>query len=206
MAWQVAILARAAVPGATKTRLIPRLGAERAAALQTHLIDLALQRAQGSGARIVLWLGGEIDAATSQLARRYDADLRVQPAGDLGERMLVAVRHAAAAGAAAIVIGTDCPAQRPHDLQQAQQLLLTHDVVLQPANDGGYVLIAMNRPQPELFSDIVWGSASVLETTRRRCTALGLRRAELRRLPDLDQPEDLDLAIENGWLERSNWS
>ena len=206
MAWQVAILARTPVPGAAKTRLIPRLGAERAAALQAHLIELTLQRVQRAGARIVLWLAGVPDSATMELAHRFDAELREQPTGDLGERMLAAARHAHLAGIAAIVIGTDCPAQQPDDLLTARQLLATHDVVLQPAHDGGYVLIAMNQPHAGLFSDIRWGGGSVLETTRQRCASLGLRCTELRSLPDLDHPRDFDLAIDGGWLERGRWS
>jgi hypothetical protein len=120
--------------------------------------------------------------------------------------MLAAAVHACAAGMAAIIIGTDCPAQRPEDLLQARARLDGTDIVLQPAHDGGYVLIAMTRPHPEAFSDIPWGSAAVLDTTRRRCGASGLRIDELRALPDLDQPEDLDLAIAQGWIDRERWS
>jgi rSAM/selenodomain-associated transferase 1 len=206
MAWQVAILARAPVPGAAKTRLIPRLGAEGAATLQAHLIERVLQRAQAAGARTVLWLSGAPDDTTTELARRFDTELREQPAGDLGARMLAAARHAHATGMAAIIVGTDCPAQRPDDLRHAHQLLATHDVVLQPADDGGYVLIAMNDPHAELFSGIRWGSEVVLDETRQRCSALGLRCTELRSLPDLDHPDDLDRAVEEGWLERGRWS
>ena len=204
-AWQVAVLARAPVPGAAKTRLMARLGAEGAAALQAHLTELALQRARAAVEQVVLWIAGPLDAATAKVAKKNDAELRSQPDGDLGARMYAAAIHADAANMSVIIIGTDCPAQRPEDLLQARALLEGADVVLQPALDGGYVLIGMNHPHPGVFCDVPWGGASVLEVTRRRCIESVLRIAELRALPDLDHPEDMDLAIARGWIDRTRW-
>jgi uncharacterized protein len=205
-ALQVAVLARAAVPGAAKTRLIPRLGAERAAALQAHLTERALQRARASDADVVLWFDGVPDESTLELARACNAELRAQPDGDLGTRMHAALVHAQQCHRIGIVIGTDCPAQQPEDIVRAGMLLASHDVVLQPALDGGYVLIGMRQPQHDLFSGIDWGTHTVLDTTRQRLQTLGLRHAEMKPLPDLDRPDDLDLALRNGWLERGTWS
>lgn len=205
-AWQVAVLARAPVPGQAKTRLIPRLGAERAAALQAHLTARALQRACDAGGSVALWIAGPVDAGSAELARRHGAELLLQPDGDLGARMLAAARHAHRASMSSIIIGTDCPAQRADDLLQAQKRLEDSDVVLQPALDGGYVLIGMNQPRPEVFDDIAWGSDTVLDSTRRRCAEHGLRVAELSALPDLDRPEDLEQAFDTGALERAQWS
>ena len=204
--WQVAVLARAPVPGQVKTRLISCLGAERAAELQAHLTEQALQRARDSGAHVALWLAGPADSGSEELARRFGAELLCQPEGDLGARMLAAVRHAHAMDMDSILIGTDCPAQTPDDLQQAHTLLARSDVVLQPAPDGGYVLIGMREPHPELFTDIEWGGAVVLDATRRRCVRHGLRLAELRALPDLDRPDDLEAALAAGVLDRARWS
>lgn len=203
---QVAVLARAGIPGAAKTRLIPAVGADRAAALQTHLTELALRRACATGAQVVLWMSGAADATVQRIARDLGAEIRPQPPGDLGERMLVALRHARACGQRGIVIGTDCPAQTGADIERAGALLADHDVVLQPALDGGYVLVAMGEPRHELFADMPWGADSVLATTRARARALGMRCAELRALPDLDRPEDIAVALENGWIERGAWA
>jgi rSAM/selenodomain-associated transferase 1 len=199
--WQVAILARAAVPGAAKTRLVPRIGVERAAALQLHLTELALRRVRNAGAACRLWIAGPVDTATHRLADSYDAELRIQPDGDLGDRMLAALLAAQSQGLRGLVIGTDCPAQRPDDLVQASRLLESHDVVLQPALDGGYVLIGARAPNAELFRDIRWGSDTVLTTTRARSAALHWRCAELQPLPDLDRPDDMDLALARGWID-----
>ena len=155
---------------------------------------------------VALWISGPVDAHTAELARRYGAELREQPEGDLGARMLAATVHAHRTERSSIIIGTDCPAQRADDLLHARDRLETCDVVLQPALDGGYVLIGMNRPHPELFLDMPWGSDAVLDNTRRRCAEHRLTLSELRALPDLDRPDDLDLAIATGLLEGTLWS
>jgi len=203
---QVAVLARAAVPGATKTRLIPTVGAEGAAALQAHLTELALRRACASRAQVVLWLAGVADDSLMGLTRELGVEVRPQPAGDLGDRMLAALRHAQACDRRGIVIGTDCPAQSSADIEHAGALLAEYDVVLQPALDGGYVLIGMAQPRHAIFATMPWGSDAVLATTRERLRSLRLRHKELRALPDLDRPEDIAVALENGWIERGAWA
>jgi rSAM/selenodomain-associated transferase 1 len=202
-AFTVIVMARAAVPGAAKTRLVPALGPERAAALQRHLTELALRRVQAAGAVAELWIAGTIDALTDELAATYQAEVRQQPEGDLGERMLAALTDAHRRGRPGVLIGTDCPAQQPSDLEQAWRLLESHDVVLQPALDGGYVLIGMVAPQPALLRGIHWGSDTVLAQTRSHCAALALRCAELQPLPDLDRPDDMALALARGWIDQA---
>jgi len=202
---QVAVLARAPVPGEAKTRLIPRLGADGAARLQAVLTARALQRARDSGAEIVLWVAGDVQSL-APLAQRHGAALCAQPPGDLGVRMLAAFEHAHAAGRRCVVIGTDCPAQQPGDLQRAGMLLDDHDVVLQPALDGGYVLIALREPRARLFDDIAWGGATVLAATRQRVQSLSLRCVELPPLPDLDDAQDLQMALDNGWIAETDWN
>jgi rSAM/selenodomain-associated transferase 1 len=200
---QIAVLARAAVAGAAKTRLIPLLGAEGAAALQAALTAQALRRAHATGLPALLWVAGTPDDALRRQAAALQLAIRPQPSGDLGDRMLAAVSHAHAAGAACLVIGTDCPAQTPADLLQAAALLGTHDVVLQPAHDGGYVLIGMRQPVPQLFAQMPWGGDTVCAQTVSACRRLGLRVAQLRPLPDLDRPDDLAQAIASGAVERT---
>ena len=63
--------------------------------------------------------------------------------------------------------------------------------MLVPAEDGGYVLIGLNRPQPRLFVDMTWSVPTVVEETRRRLAAGGLTFRELPTLWDLDVPSDL---------------
>lgn len=97
-----------------------------------------------------------------------------------------------------LLIGTDCPAQTVDDLRAALVALDAADAVVQPAEDGGYVMIGMAHPHPGLFERIAWGSDSVLAATRDRALELGLRLAELPTCWDLDRDEDLDRAVALG--------
>ena len=202
----IAVFARAPVPGETKTRLIPRLGAAGAARLQERLIELALARAAAvDGARVALWVAGDSNHPfVRDAAQRHGVNVHAQQGADLGARMA----HAFAtllAGAEpvadrVVLIGTDCPAMTVDDLRDAAEALDVDDVVLQPALDGGYVLIALREPQPQLFTDIAWGSALVREQTEALAAALGLTVGRARPLPDLDTAEDYAHALDRGWI------
>ena len=91
------------------------------------------------------------------------------------------------------VIGTDCPFLESTDLVRAADVLhaSSADVVSAPAFDGGYVMIAVDRPRPELFDGIAWGTGRVLAQSRERAHAAGLRLVELQARPDVDRPRDL---------------
>jgi glycosyltransferase A (GT-A) superfamily protein (DUF2064 family) len=129
----------------------------------------------------------------------------MQPDGDLGARMLSAISHGTISGAATLVIGTDCPAQTVDDLAAARTALADYQLVLQPAQDGGYVLIGMHEPVPSLFADIAWGTGHVFEMTRSRARSCSMSTVVLRTVPDLDRPEDLDLALEAGWIDATEF-
>ena len=186
-------MARAPVPGKTKRRLVPALGAERAAALHRAMIRRAVASALASGVGPVeLWCTPSTHHACFRTLRD---DVRIalyaQVGTDLGARMHTAI--AAHPGAVA-VIGTDCPSLEPSDLVRAADALHTEaaDVVIAPAFDGGYVLIAVDRPRPELFAGVEWGTGRVFAQTRKRVHETGLRLLELDARHDIDLPGDLD--------------
>lgn len=189
----VAILARAPIPGQAKTRLIPALGAEGAARLHRWLLQRTVAMALVADVGPVsLWCSG--DLAHPDFAACRDSGsiaLRMQAEGDLGDRMLAAA-SASATLAGTLVIGTDCPALGAKHLQEAARTLDDKDAVVIPAEDGGYVLIGMRKPAPELFSGISWGSDSVMAQTRQRLAAMGWQWAEPALLWDVDRPQDLD--------------
>jgi glycosyltransferase A (GT-A) superfamily protein (DUF2064 family) len=89
-----------------------------------------------------------------------------------------------------LIVGTDCPVLTPAHLQQAADALQTHDAVLIPAEDGGYVLIGLRRPLPTVFEDITWSTPQVLMQTRERLLAAGASWQELPTLWDVDEPVD----------------
>ena len=185
-------MARAPVPGETKRRLIPALGPERSAALHRAMIRRAVASALRSGVGPVeLWCTPSTDHACFR-ALRHDVpiELRTQVGPDLGARMHAAI--GAHPGAVA-VIGTDCPSLEPNDLVRAADALhsAAADVVIAPAFDGGYVLIAVDRPRPELFAGVEWGTGRVLAQTLARVQAVGLRLLQLDARRDIDRPGDL---------------
>jgi rSAM/selenodomain-associated transferase 1 len=187
----IAVLAKAPVAGFAKTRLIPALGAGRAARLQARLIERAVDTACASGAGpVTVWTTpDETHAAFQALRTRRDVALARQPNGDLGARMLAALK---ASGGATLVIGTDCPAMMPAHLRMAADVLRGGaDAVVCPAEDGGYVLIGMRKPLPALFAGIMWGTAEVMAETRRRMRYHKLTWQEPATLWDVDVPEDL---------------
>jgi rSAM/selenodomain-associated transferase 1 len=193
----LAILAKAPVAGSVKTRLIPALGAEGAAALHARLIERTVATAGAAAiGPVTLWVTPAAPhafftalASFTALALRFQFALAAQPDGDLGARMLAACE---AAAGPVIVIGTDCPALTPSHLREAADVLRAGtDVVVIPAEDGGYVLIGSRRPQPRLFDEMTWSTDQVMAQTRQRLARGGLTWRELAPLWDIDRPEDL---------------
>ena len=187
----VAVLAKAPVAGFAKTRLIPVLGADGAARLQEQLIKRAVATAcDAATGPVTLWATpDESHPAFQAIAARRGIALAAQGDGDLGARMLAAV---AAAAGPCLVVGTDCPMLSAEHLRSAADILGGgSDVVIIPADDGGYVLVGMRKPQPALFSDMRWSTPGVMDETRRRLRQLGLAWQEPATLWDVDVPEDL---------------
>jgi len=187
----LAILAKAPVAGSVKTRLIPALGAEGAAALHARLIERTVETACAAHiGPVTLWVTPAAPhACFAAVASRFHIALAPQPDGDLGARMLAACE---ATAGPAIVIGTDCPALTPPHLCEAADVLRAGiDAVITPAEDGGYVLIGSRRPQPDLFTGMTWSTDQVMAQTRGRLAQAGLTWRELTTLWDVDRPEDV---------------
>lgn len=199
----VAVLAKAPVAGYAKTRLIPRLGAEGAAALQERLIARAVDTALSAGiGPVTLWCAPDADHPCFQEAtRRRFIALAVQPEGDLGVRMLAAFQ---AAGRPLVLIGTDCPVLTPADLRDAAAALQNGaDVSMAPAKDGGYGLIAACRAFPRLFVDMPWSTDRVAALTADRARESDLRLTAMREVWDVDTPADLQCLSQSGLLLQS---
>lgn len=190
---QVAVLARAPMPGLAKTRLIPALGPQGAARLQRQLTRAAVQTALDAGlGPVSLWCAPHAQHRFFRaLHRTTGVPCLVQASGDLGERMHGAFSLHCDSGPL-LLTGTDCPPLTPGHLRRAAQALLDgDDAVFYPAEDGGYVLVGLRRPQAELFRDIAWSTDAVMAQTRQRAQAAGLRLREFETLWDLDVPADL---------------
>ncbi|MEB3225284.1 MAG: TIGR04282 family arsenosugar biosynthesis glycosyltransferase [Synechococcus sp.] len=194
MVAQLIIFTRYPIPGQTKTRLIPALGAEGAAHLQRQLtehtlqtvkaltdIDISIYFAGGSLPQMQDWLGDEWT-------------LQAQQGKNLGDRLIHAFQTSNQQGYdKTVVIGIDCPGITSVILETAFLNLDAAEVVLGPALDGGYYLIGLRRNMPELFTDMPWGTEQVFQETQTRSQRLHLSLALLPSLQDIDYPEDLSV-------------
>lgn len=187
----IAVLAKAPVPGLVNTRLIPAIGAHAAAVLQERLTERAIATALAADVGpVTLWCSPDATHSTFvKLVMQRRIILKRQPEDDLGARMLAAT---AAGTGPVLVIGTDCPALTELHLRGAANALRDgNDVVIIPAEDGGYVLIGTRTPQPALFAGIPWGTNTVLTETRTRIIEQRLMLIEQPPLWDVDTEADL---------------
>jgi len=181
--------------GTTKTRLIPAVGAEKAAEIGRQLTEytvMAMRQSPKSLTIAVHFTGGNKVLMEQWLG----ADLlyQEQGLGDLGARMKSAFQSAFAEQMTKVVIiGTDCPSLDFILVSQAIDALSDYDLVLGPAVDGGYYLIALRSEVPQLFENINWGSAEVFDQTLLIAQQLRLKVYQLPVLADIDRPEDLEL-------------
>jgi hypothetical protein len=181
-----------------KTRLIPALGAEGAAALHARLVERTLMMAEAAGdVEVELWCAPRPgDPFFRVLGRRPRVSLRRQLGRGLGRRMENAFRRTLPGAGAVVLIGTDCADAVAADLREAfGRLAAGAGAVIGPAADGGYWLLGLRSPCPAVFRGMPWGTAGVLAATRRALTAAGRGWSELPVRHDVDRPEDL------AWLE-----
>lgn len=199
------VFTRLPQPGKAKTRLMPALGAEGAADLQRRM---TLQTVGRSWAACVALPDTRLiiahEGGTAHEMRGWLGPLcfQKQAQGDLGARLIHAMRMAHAQGAQKmVIIGTDCPSLTEEHLLAAFAVLDESDVVLGPAHDGGYYLIGMREPQPSLFEAIPWSTSEVFAITQQRASEAGLGLSTLPPLADVDEPADVthaEAALANG--------
>jgi hypothetical protein len=178
----IAVFTRAPVAGRGKTRLARIIGEAAALDLQRALLERTLQAVTASAIDAEIWLDGDSSALPAhRLAVRHQRD------GDLGQRMLDVIGDITARGRPAILIGSDCPVLDPPYLHAAADALSSGaDLVVGPVEDGGYVLIGMRRPHPDLLLGMTWSTSSVCQETLRRAREAGLAPVVLDRLWDVD--------------------
>jgi rSAM/selenodomain-associated transferase 1 len=189
---RLCIFARAPVLGTVKRRLVPALGEAGALAAYTELLEGTLERCVNPRAyRTELWLSGDPPhSAVDDWCRRFALVVRSQAGADLGERMRVALEDDLGASIRAVLVGADCPDIDRDYVAAAFAALESCDLVLGPAADGGYGLVGLKRPMPELFRDMAWGSATVCAETLDRARQSGATVHCLPEIYDVDRPAD----------------
>jgi hypothetical protein len=186
-------------PGSVKTRFFPALGPEDAADLYRALADEEIRRTRpepGDYERLFFFAPA---AARNAIASWFPGETLVpQQGSDLGARMAAAFGEAFRRGARRVaIIGTDVPWVSRVTVLEALSGLEQHDVVLGPSHDGGYYLLALDRPRPELFDGIAWSTPGVLPATLTTANALGLSVRLLEDLSDIDTLED----VRRAWVD-----
>ena len=187
-------------PGTTKTRMIPKLGAEGAAELQRQMTRHIVSKVmEFSGlhptALEVRFDGGDKNLMEAWLGIGFD--YAPQGKGDIGLRMNRALADGFACGyEPVVIIGSDIPAITADIIQEAFAGLKKKDLVLGPASDGGYYLIGMHKTtfiqaNPRLFNGIHWGTDRVLPQTLAVAKELELSYTLLDTLDDVDRPVDV---------------
>lgn len=198
------MFAKPPLPGFAKTRLVPLLGAEGAAALHERLVEHALRTAERACAGMVelCCTPDTTHPFFQRCAGRYGVMLTAQTPGDLGARMHGAFERALSTSRRVVLIGADCPALTPDHLKQAVDALARgSQAAFVPAEDGGYALIALARNDALLFSGIAWSTETVMATTRDRLRKLGWQWDELETLWDVDLPADFERLQVSGLLD-----
>jgi rSAM/selenodomain-associated transferase 1 len=187
----VIVFAKAPFPGHAKTRLAAEVGTEQAAALCDAFVHDTLELAAKKARRLYVAVSPP-EAMGVFYSRAPHARCFAQHGSDFGTRLLQAFERALADGAQhPVLIGTDSPTLPAHLVSVAQGALMTHDVVLGPAADGGYYLVGMNVAHPGLFKSIDWSTDRVLGQTIARAKAAGLSLFLLPPWYDVDTGRDL---------------
>jgi rSAM/selenodomain-associated transferase 1 len=190
---RIILFAKAPQPGLAKTRLIPALGAEGAAALARRMLETTLKRALGAQVGPVeLRVTPAIsDSSWCDIPIPDGVEIRAQGEGDLGARLARATQSGLELSPAVMLIGCDCPDLDSTALRQAAQTLQGVDVVIHPTADGGYALLGLRRFHPRLFGDIPWSTNRVAHRTIQEVSVLQWSLHVAAMFNDIDEPADL---------------
>ena len=177
--------------GFVKTRLAKHLGNEAALDAYRTVAQLLLSNLKSFSCVELRFSPDEAINEISPWLLHPEWTAQPQGNGDLGQRLTRAFDEAFSSGARSVaIIGSDCPDLLPADIEEAWVALESNDLVLGPAQDGGYWLIALRKAAPMLFEGVAWSSEFVLEQTMAKAAAAGLKVHLLRQLADIDTASD----------------
>lgn len=202
----VGVFAKAPVEGRVKTRLAADVGGPRAVEIYRAIGRSTLDALRGGSYRLIVFGSpADPDSLTSiaDWLGRDGIEVRAQSDGDLGRRMAKATEDVLTEAAAVVIVGTDIPGIDEAIVTEAFRRLRDHDVVIGPATDGGYYLVGLSSPRPELFEGIEWSTSLVLPQTLDRIAGRGLSVALLEEKTDVDTVDDLSAAFRAGMARKA---
>ena len=184
----VCVFAKPPVPDGVKTRLVPALGNESAAALASAMfVDVWSSVTACPGVRPIL--------ATTEF-RKFPVeipadDIWFQGEGDLGVRLERIMSSGLLRAPAVIAVGADSPILTSSHIIRALQIVDANDAVIGPCTDGGFYLLGLRKCPTGLFSNLPWSSSITSQAVTRRLHRHGLKVAQMEMLFDIDVVDDL---------------
>lgn len=184
----IQIFAKPPVEGKVKTRLIPDIGACKAALVFRHCLTYTLDLLRASHSNYQIWLSEETQDGIFK-----QESYRLQQGLGLGNRMLFALESELSVkpNNRVILIGSDCLDLNQQHLDQALTALDINDIVLLPTFDGGFALIGCRVIDPLLFDHVEWSSSRVLQQTVDNARLLNYKIHLLEMVRDIDTLSDL---------------
>lgn len=194
------VLTKAPIAGLVKTRLIPALGEQGACELYMQLLarleNTLKPLVVNNNCQVALWIAGDAEheafKSWSSIATFYKQHDSRDRGMDLGERMAMAVQSSLARGCIPVLIGVDVPDLTEKYLTNCLEQLRLHDVVISPAEDGGYGLFGLKQFYSEVFKEKAWGTDTVFQQTQLDLKALEIKTAYLPKVWDVDEIEDVE--------------
>ena len=183
--------------GQVKTRLAKTIGDDSALSVYQNLLQICYQNTRFlTQADKYLYYSHFVEEKDIWTAGDYYKTM--QSEGSLGDRMKIAFQQAQKTYESALIIGSDCPAISTTLLQEALDALHSFDLVIGPANDGGYYLLGMRSESAylKLFDEVDWSTDRVLAQTLSKASKLGMTILLLEELVDVDDAADLQYYID----------
>lgn len=187
----IIIFVRRPIAGKVKTRLAKTLGADKALAIYKKLLAHTASIATNLSADKFVYYSDEVDEQDG-----WNNDVfkkRKQVEAELGTKMQAAFEECFNEGyEKLLIIGSDCYELTSDIIEEAFAQLQHVDIVAGPAQDGGYYLLGMKKPNPTIFNLTTWSNSEVLQSTLAKCEAAGLSYYLLPTLNDVDEAEDVN--------------
>ena len=190
----ILVFSKAPVAGQVNTRLVPYITAQQAALLHEELTRDRLQMCTSAGVcDVQLWCSPDTSHRFFiDCQHRYGVPLQQQRGNDLGERMSNALKTMLGSYDKIVIIGSDAPMLDINTIDAAFKALAHREIVLVPAEDGGYVLLGARAQHDDMLKDVPWGTEKVLASTLDNLARLNFDYGLVGKSWDVDRPEDLE--------------
>ena len=197
----ILLFLKAPQSGFVKTRLARTLGNDPACAVYRQLVEHTLSQIPKDWPLRIHFAPPEAEPEMAFWLGSHRKFI-VQPDGDLGHRLQIACKQAFAekGTAGVILLGGDCPGLTTAHLNECAQHLDSQKPVIGPSEDGGYWLLGLPSPNPELFQNIAWSTPRVLPATLALLEEKGTPPLHLETLFDVDDQESYQKALEQELL------